>query len=96
MHKKAHVIHPADNVAVAVAPIGAGERIKVERDGGEVIEAAEDIEFGHKLALEDLAPGDLVVKYGEVIGRATKRIVKGAHVHVHNLESMRGRGDLGK
>ncbi len=32
-------------------------------------------------------------KYGQVIGRATKDIEAGGHVHVHNLESTRGRGD---
>jgi len=33
------------------------------------------------------------VKYGEPIGIATRDIRSGQHVHVHNLESARGRGD---
>ncbi|MDP1993088.1 MAG: SAF domain-containing protein [Syntrophales bacterium] len=37
--------------------------------------------------------GDLIVKYGEPIGIATQDIRIGQHVHVHNLESARGRGD---
>lgn len=35
-----------------------------------------------------------VIKYGEIIGKASVEIRKGQHVHVHNLESLRGRGDL--
>ena len=32
-------------------------------------------------------------KYGEVIGAATRDIRVGEHVHVHNVEGKRGRGD---
>lgn len=42
------------------------------------------VQFGHKVALTDIAAGDAVVKYGVVIGHATQPIVKGEHVHVHN------------
>jgi altronate dehydratase small subunit len=41
-----------------------------------------------------IGKGDDVVKYGEIIGRATADIAKGEHVHVHNIESLRGRGDI--
>ncbi len=34
-----------------------------------------------------------VYKYGESIGRATQEIKSGDYVHVHNVESERGRGD---
>ena len=34
-----------------------------------------------------------VLKYGESIGKATKNISKGEHVHIQNVESNRGRGD---
>jgi altronate dehydratase small subunit len=40
--------------------------------------------------------GDDVIKYGEVVGRTTATINIGDHVHVHNVESLRGRGDLVK
>jgi len=96
MKKKALVIHKKDNVAVAVALIKAGERVTVERNGEEEIEVRDEIRYGHKFALDDLAPGDPVMKYGEVIGQASQGIEKGSHVHVHNLESRRGRGDLEK
>jgi altronate dehydratase small subunit len=47
----------------------------------------------HKLALEDISLGEQVIKYGEVIGIATSEIQCGEYVHVHNVESNRGRGD---
>jgi altronate dehydratase small subunit len=37
--------------------------------------------------------GDDIMKYGEVIGAAVRSIRAGEHVHVHNLEGKRGRGD---
>ena len=47
-------------------------------------------------ALKPIHKGELIIKYGEEIGMASADIVKGEYVHVHNLESMRGRGDWEK
>lgn len=69
-------IHPADNVAVALEPLRRG------REG-----AREDIPQGHKMALTDLEPGDAVIKYGCVIGEATKSVRTGEWVHTHNLRT---------
>ena len=54
----------------------------------------ETIASGHKMALTRIASGEPVVKYGSPIGTATVDIEAGAHVHVHNVASARGRGDL--
>lgn len=51
------------------------------------------VPYGHKIALRDIAPGEQITKYGEEIGVATQPIRAGEYVHVHNLDSMRGRGD---
>lgn len=45
------------------------------------------IPAGHKLALRDIAKGDFVIKYGQIIGRATANIKAGEWVHTHNLRS---------
>ena len=37
-----------------------------------------------------------ITKYGEEIGQATANIKAGEYVHVHNLESIRARGDWRK
>jgi len=44
--------------------------------------------------LENEKPGEPVIKYGSPIGLATVEIAEGQHVHVHNVASTRGRGDL--
>jgi altronate hydrolase len=45
------------------------------------------IPAGHKVALCDIKKGDFIIKYGQVIGRATENIKKGDWVHSHNLKS---------
>ena len=77
-------IHPLDNVAVALEALNAGETVEV---GGQSIELAEPIPRGHKFALCALNPGDAVMKYGCVIGYASKPIAPGAWVHSHNLKT---------
>ena len=67
-----------------MAPNGEGRTITV-RDA---------IPFGHKVAIRRIDAGGDVLKYGEVIGRASEVIEPGQWVHVHNVESVRGRGDI--
>jgi altronate dehydratase small subunit len=90
---KAIRIDPSDNVAVVLEPVVPGAHIDLDAPGLAVI-ASETIAFGHKVAVRDIARGERVIKYGDTIGRATKDIRCGSHVHVHNVESLRGRGDL--
>lgn len=70
------VVHPDDTVAVIVAPQG-GRAGQTLADGTPL---AENVPMGHKVALRDLAAGDAIVRYGEVIGRADKAIAKGAWI----------------
>lgn len=72
----------ADNVAVALRGIEAGEQVAV---GGDTVRVAEPIAMGHKFALSQIDPGENVRRYGWPIGRATAAIGIGAHVHSHNL-----------
>jgi altronate hydrolase len=46
-----------------------------------------DIPAGHKFALKEIAKGEYVIKYGEIIGRATQDIACGEWVHTHNVKS---------
>ena len=46
-----------------------------------------EIPAGHKFALRDIAQGEYVIKYGEIIGRAKTNIQKGEWVHTHNVQS---------
>ncbi len=95
MKSDAIMIKPEDNVATCLKDLQKGQvcRIGVGSESLNVV-AQDAIEFGHKIAAKDISPGQDILKYGEVIGRATVLIPQGAHAHVHNIESLRGRGDL--
>jgi altronate hydrolase len=75
-------LHPADNIAVARVPIASGVELKV--DGVRLV-TRDAIPAGHKLALASIAPGQMLYRYGQGIGRARMGIEPGQHVHTHNL-----------
>jgi altronate dehydratase small subunit len=94
--KYVFVIEEADNVGTAVGePVKKGDEVGTQgRVTGVAVTANDDIAYGHKIALRDIAKGEQVIKYALSIGTASKAIKAGDHVHVHNVESNRGRGDL--
>ena len=89
--KAALVISDRDNVATALEALDVGRQLDL---GGRSITVAEPIASGHKVALQSIAAGEAVIKYGSPIGTASCDIAVGAHVHTHNVASGRGRGDL--
>lgn len=80
---RAILCHPADGVGIALADLAAGETVAIAR--GAEVQLREAIPKGHKLALSPHAPSEVVRRYGEAIGRATRAIAPGEHVHSHNL-----------
>ncbi len=74
-------VHPNDNVAIVVEQGGLAEGTVIE--GG--ITTTMSIPQGHKVALEDIAEGAQVVRYGEVIGQALTVIACGSHVNETNV-----------
>lgn len=91
---KTLMLNPKDHVAVALEAIPSGAVVQVKcQDFFQEIELKDDIDFGHKFAVRPIIKGQDVLKYGEVIGSACADIEVGTHVHVHNLEGKRGRGD---
>ena len=95
--KLALKVDDLDNVATIFANgITDGTEVEVRDKKGnyEIITVHGDVPYGHKIALRDIAPGEHIMKYGECIGAASHPISKGDYVHVHNLDALRGRGDL--
>ena len=95
LRQKAVVLNSKDNVATALADLKAGDT--VELNAGEktiAIKLTAPVPFGHKFSLVNIESGSPVIKYGEAIGIATATIQPGDYVHVHNVVSARGRGDL--
>lgn len=85
-------LDPADNVATALTSLEAGAPVVLD---GLHVTVREPIPLCHKFALADLAAGTAVVKYGQTIGLTTAAIPAGGHVHVHNMQSNRARGQSG-
>src|SRR5262249_3143639 len=82
--RRAVLLRSDDNVAVAARPIPKGAVLAV---GGREVEAREPVALGHKLALDDIAEGQPVRKYGQIIRFAAKPIPAGSWVHVHNVKA---------
>ena len=72
-------LSPVDNVVIAVARVEPGQA------GYEGIAAAARIPFGHKMAIQPIAPGEPVRKFGQIIGFAKGAIAPGDWVHEHNV-----------
>ena len=71
-------------MAVALAPLAAGETVEVD---GLRVGVREPIPVGHKLALMPIAGGAKVQKFGFPIGSTTREVQAGELVHVHNIKS---------
>jgi altronate hydrolase len=77
-------LRPEDNVAVAARDLAAGFEIDFQ---GNRLTVARRVGLGHKLALRPIARGEPVTKYGQVIGFASRDVLPGEHVHVHNVSA---------
>ena len=75
-------VHERDSVAIIVNPEGlpTGTRFP---DG---LALTENIPQAHKVALRDLEPGTPVLRYGQIIGKASRRIKAGSWVRPELLE----------
>jgi altronate dehydratase small subunit len=93
--QRAVIIDAKDNVATALTDLKARETLALRvGDRDLAVELIAPIPFGHKFSLAYVIAGSTIIKYGETIGTATTEIRPGDHVHVHNVASTRGRGDL--
>jgi altronate hydrolase len=80
-------IDPRDNVLVALVPLAAGTTVQYGQSSTPV---TENITPKHKLALVDLALGDLVIMYGMVVGEATQPIARGGLLSTRNVRHRTG------
>ncbi len=78
-----------DNVAVARVDLAAGQAVAL---GGVSLLVRDPVPSGHKLAICPIDAGGTVLKYGQVVGLATRAILPGEHVHVHNVGMMPSSG----
>jgi altronate hydrolase len=88
------ILADGDNVGVVVARAPVGGVLR--SSSGASVQPLDEVPRAHKVALVDLPPAAQVRKYGEAIGVTTRFVRRGEHVHVHNTESQRLRGDLAR
>lgn len=94
MKIQAVVINSKDNVATVVGDFPASTIIHFFVGQSErSVQLLQDIPLGHKFAIQEKNVGEEIFKYAETIGVATSLIQTGQHVHVHNMETQRGRKD---
>ncbi len=86
-------INANDNVATLIKNIVVGDEL-FGVNIPEGIISLDDVQLGHKVAIQTIRTGEKVIKYGEIIGYVSFDILPGQHVHIHNVVSGRGRGDL--
>lgn len=73
-------LHPADNVVIALEDLPTGSTID-----GLSTATLSAVPRGHKLATRDIPQGATILRYGQIIGEATRSIRAGEHVHSSNL-----------
>jgi len=87
---KVKVLEKNDNVATTLEDLKAEMIVSYKFSTEEIkIKILDDISYGHKFAIKDIKKNFPVIKYGEVIGKATKDIKTGNHVHIHNVDGNR-------
>jgi altronate hydrolase len=72
------LLHPDDDVAICRTQMMSGMTVDGLRIKGL-------IPSGHKVALRNIATGEAVRRYNQIIGFASKQIMAGDHVHTQNL-----------
>ncbi|PWC17874.1 UxaA family hydrolase [Brenneria corticis] len=77
-------IHPVDNVAVALRDLAPGETVSA---GNRTATLRQSVARGHKFALQAIAAGEMIIKYGLPIGHALTAIAPGEHIHTQNAKT---------
>ncbi|HEU0163737.1 MAG TPA: altronate dehydratase family protein [Thermomicrobiales bacterium] len=88
LHDVAVLLHPQDNLLIAKKALLPRTIVPLE-DGTEV-KIAQMIPPGHKVAVREIAEGEAVRRYGQIIGFASEPIKPGQHIHTHNVAVHQG------
>ena len=72
-------LHSLDNVVIARSELRPGTTLAAES-----VTSVAVVPEGHKISTVLIPQGSAIVRYGQVIGVASKDIAAGEHVHTHN------------
>jgi len=82
MNPKVLQLNPRDNVLVALQNLSSGESLSF---GAVSYTLGSPVSAKHKFATRDLAPGDPILMYGVIVGKAVEPIAKGHALTTRNL-----------
>ena len=88
MDKKAILLDEKDNVATCTSEVRKGDKVICHGGAATQVMASVDIPIWHKIALQAIPKGEMVYKYGEVIGETLADIPEGGWVSHENLRSV--------
>jgi (2R)-sulfolactate sulfo-lyase subunit alpha len=83
---------PDDDVGVAVTDLKKGTSVgavTLEGKRAGSVKLLSNVPLGHKVAMRDLPKDKRVIKYGREVGKAVQAVSRGAHVHTHNVKTLR-------
>jgi altronate hydrolase len=83
MPQKILKIHPADNVLVALTDLTAGDMVIYNNS---VVTLTEYIPAKHKFAEQEILPGQEIIMYGTLVGKAVSVIPAGARLSTENVK----------
>lgn len=76
-------VNPGDNVLVALTDLSKGEELSFN---GVTYILTEDIAAKHKFFMQDLQPGDGIIMYGVLVGKAQVAVAKGSRMSTENTK----------
>ncbi|HEY6976211.1 MAG TPA: altronate dehydratase family protein [Chitinophagaceae bacterium] len=83
MKQRVLKVHPNDNVIVALTNLAKNEIINFN---GEAFQLQDNIAAKHKFAAKDFEPGDEIIMYGVLVGKAQEHIAKGGWISTRNVK----------
>ena len=82
MNHRVTKVHPDDNVVVALSTLNKGERVSYN---GSDFTLADTIPAKHKFVTKDMQPGDPIIMYGVLVGKAELPIPVGGLISTSNV-----------
>jgi altronate dehydratase small subunit len=77
-------LNPKVNMCTAITSISSGTTLQIY---GDIVVIKQHLSLGFKIAGRNIATNKSIIKYGMSIGSATRNIVLGELVHLHNMKS---------
>jgi len=93
MANKTLLIHPSDNIEVALTNLYKDD---VVNNNGKEILLKENIAAKHKFATTDIPEGGDIIMYGVLVGKATKFIPQGGLINTGNIKHAANKYQLGE